>query len=190
MTNKKNGFFTFICSLIPGAGEMYMGFFKQGLSLMGLFALVIVVSSFYPLDRLIFLLPLIWFYSFFHVHHLRSLPPEEFYNIEDQFLFVPETIVSATESICKNKKIIAIILIVIGAVQLFGVGMDFLSWITPDFLSRYVWMIQDIVPRLIIAALIVYIGLRMIKGSKQKELLYENQDEEYEEGVEEDDTEQ
>ena len=35
MTRKKNGFWTFVCSLVPGAGEMYMGFFKQGLSLMG-----------------------------------------------------------------------------------------------------------------------------------------------------------
>lgn len=87
MANKKNGFWTFIFSLIPGAGEMYMGFFKQGLSLMGLCAIVSIVASFLGIEELMILLPLIWFYSFFHVHHLRSLPPEEFHALEDKILF-------------------------------------------------------------------------------------------------------
>lgn len=30
MQKQKKGFLLFISSLIPGAGEMYMGFFKQG----------------------------------------------------------------------------------------------------------------------------------------------------------------
>ena len=34
MQKQKKGFLLFISSLIPGAGEMYMGFFKQGISIM------------------------------------------------------------------------------------------------------------------------------------------------------------
>ena len=34
---KKNKFFTFIFSLLPGAAEMYMGFMKNGLSMMVMF---------------------------------------------------------------------------------------------------------------------------------------------------------
>ena len=37
MTKQKKGLLLFICSLIPGAGEMYMGFFKQGISIMLMF---------------------------------------------------------------------------------------------------------------------------------------------------------
>ena len=37
MKKQKHGFWVFIFSLIPGAGEMYMGFKKQGLSIMLLF---------------------------------------------------------------------------------------------------------------------------------------------------------
>ena len=37
MSRKKSKGWTFICSLLPGAGEMYMGFMKQGVSIMGLF---------------------------------------------------------------------------------------------------------------------------------------------------------
>ena len=39
MRHKKNRFWTFLFSLFPGAGEMYMGFMKQGVSLMTLFLL-------------------------------------------------------------------------------------------------------------------------------------------------------
>ena len=69
MTRKKGGFFTFICSLLPGAGEMYMGFFKQGISIMSLFFIMIVVSSWLELGPLMFVLPVLWFYSFFHVQN-------------------------------------------------------------------------------------------------------------------------
>ena len=37
MIRKKSKGWTFICSLLPGAGEMYMGFMKQGAVLMTLF---------------------------------------------------------------------------------------------------------------------------------------------------------
>lgn len=37
MRRQRKGFLTWIASLIPGAGELYMGFEKQGVSLMILF---------------------------------------------------------------------------------------------------------------------------------------------------------
>ena len=37
MTRKKNRLITFLWSLIPGAGEMYLGFMKRGACIMGAF---------------------------------------------------------------------------------------------------------------------------------------------------------
>ena len=80
MTKKKNRLFTFFCSLIPGAGEMYLGFFKHGISVMSLFFLLLFCSGIlFP--PLMFLSPVLWFYSFFHVNHLITLTDEEFYMI-------------------------------------------------------------------------------------------------------------
>ena len=45
MTHKKSSFWRFLFSLIPGAGEMYMGFLKMGTSLMALFILLIFVPA-------------------------------------------------------------------------------------------------------------------------------------------------
>ena len=45
MTNKKNRFFTLVFSCCPGAGEMYMGLYRQGVSLMGLFFGTIALAA-------------------------------------------------------------------------------------------------------------------------------------------------
>ena len=50
MTNKKSSLWRFFFSLIPGAGEMYMGFLKMGVSLMTLFIAIIFIEEFYSLE--------------------------------------------------------------------------------------------------------------------------------------------
>ena len=80
MQKQKRGFWLFIFSLIPGAGEMYMGFKKQGISIMLLFWGAIALASITGLGWLAMFLPVIWFYSFFNVHNLKSLSEEEFYS--------------------------------------------------------------------------------------------------------------
>ena len=81
MTKQKHGFLVFIASLIPGAGEMYMGFRKQGVSIMLLFWGTFALGSMTGLDWLIFLIPVLWLYSFFNVHNLKSLSEEDFYSV-------------------------------------------------------------------------------------------------------------
>lgn len=172
MANKKSAFWTFIFSLIPGAGEMYMGFFKQGLSLMGLCALLSMVASWLHLEVLMVFLPLIWFYSFFHVHHLRSLPPDEFYAIEDRFLFFSwlnggsDVVVQERWNEVRRRRL-AVVLLLVGAVLLWNVCMDGLSWILPDAFQHMVWWMQNIIGRLVVAVAILYAGFHMLRGSKK-----------------------
>ena len=45
MRRKKSKFLTFIFSLLPGAGEMYMGFMKMGVSLMAEFFGIIFLAT-------------------------------------------------------------------------------------------------------------------------------------------------
>lgn len=166
MRNKKSAFFTFIFSLIPGAGEMYMGFFKQGLSLMGLCVLVGILGSVLGISEIILFLPLIWFYSFFHVHHLRGLPPEEFHAVEDRWLFLKDEDIDFDTNGLKNRKVFAIVLLVLGVWMLWNVCMDGLVWIMPDFLHHLIWGMQSIIPRILIALVILYVGFCMLRGKK------------------------
>ena len=65
MTNKRSKVLTFFISLIPGAGEMFLGFYKMGASIMIIFWGIVAFSNIlFP--PLFYLLPILWFYSFFH----------------------------------------------------------------------------------------------------------------------------
>ncbi|MBU5310866.1 hypothetical protein KQI38_02385 [Tissierella carlieri] len=67
ISNKK--IITLALSIIPGAGHMYLGYQKKGLVLMGGFFFAIFFMGWLQLSFLLFLLPLIWFYSFFDAFH-------------------------------------------------------------------------------------------------------------------------
>ncbi|WP_077369666.1 hypothetical protein [Anaerosalibacter sp. Marseille-P3206] len=56
-------------SIIPGAGHMYLGHQKKGLVIMGAFFFTVFFMGWLNLSFFLFILPLIWFYSFFDVLH-------------------------------------------------------------------------------------------------------------------------
>lgn len=60
---------TMALSIIPGAGHMYLGYQKKGLVIMGAFFFTIFFMGWLNLSLLLFILPLIWFYSFFDALH-------------------------------------------------------------------------------------------------------------------------
>ena len=72
-------------ALWPGAAQMYLGYMKRGVSLMGLFFLIFAIMGFLGLSFLAFLLPIIWFYAFFDSMNLRSMSYE--FLPQDDFLF-------------------------------------------------------------------------------------------------------
>ena len=83
---RKSRILTFLFALWPGAGQMYLGYMKRGVSLMGIFCLLISITGFLNLSFLFFLLPVIWFYAFFDTLNLRSmsyefLPQDDFSSI-------------------------------------------------------------------------------------------------------------
>lgn len=66
--NKKT--ITLALSVVPGAGHMYLGYQNKGLALMGGFFFSVFFMGWLGISLLLFLLPLIWFYSFFDAMHL------------------------------------------------------------------------------------------------------------------------
>jgi len=63
---------TMALSIVPGAGHMYIGYQKKGLMLMGSFFFSIFFMGWLGISLLLFLLPLIWFYSFFDAMHIAE----------------------------------------------------------------------------------------------------------------------
>ena len=171
MTRKKNGFLTFIFSLLPGAGEMYMGFFKQGMSIMAIFFLLFSISSWLELGALIFVIPVLWFYSFFHVHNLASLSDEEFYAIEDKYIFEMDN--ENTRKLVggdKGRKVLAGILILVGGIAIWNMFVDFMDGIIAISGLNFSWAIEiaDSVPRLVFSVAIIVVGVLLIRGKKKE----------------------
>lgn len=172
MSRKRNGFWTFIFSLLPGAGEMYLGFFKQGIGLMARFFLVIMLASYLNLGPLLFILPILWFYSFFHVHSLASLPDEEFYAVEDSFLgFMDSPEMRGYLSGERGRRILGTILILLGCSVIWN-GIQNFIWNLMNRISPAMGDIitnaMDDVLRCLIAVIFVYIGIQMIRGKKKE----------------------
>ena len=169
MQKQKRGFWLFIFSLIPGAGEMYMGFKKQGLSIMLLFWGVFAVGSFTGMDWLIFLIPIIWFYSFFNVHNLKSLSEEEFYSIEDSYVFHMDELAGDVSSLVSHhRKLAAILLIIFGASILWNNVVDFFYMILPDYLADILGNFAYHLPQLVIAVCIILAGIYILTRKKDE----------------------
>ena len=167
MQKQKRGFWLFIFSLIPGAGEMYMGFKKQGISIMLLFWGVFAVGSCTGMDWLIFLIPIIWFYSFFNVHNLKSLSEEEFYSVEDSYVLHMDKLLGDVDTLLSHhRKLTAIILIVFGASILWNNLVDFFYMILPGYLAEVLGSLAYHLPQLVIAVAIIFAGIYILTRKK------------------------
>lgn len=175
MRKRKNRFLLFCCSLMPGAGEMYLGFMKMGVSLMSVFVLAFMIAGFSGLGILSAIAAVIWFYSFFHANNLGGLSVEELNSVEDNYLFIDldDANVFKSSITGKYRKGMAFVLIIIGISMLWDVVCDALyDVLGKELYYRYFReisnMISNHLPRLIIGIVIIWIGLKLIRGKKEE----------------------
>lgn len=170
MKKKKNRFWLFILSLWPGAGHMYMGFMKMGLSFMLGFMVLLIVVSITNIGALTVLPITLYVYSFFHANNIGGLDDENFMAMEDTYLFGLDGIGNRQVKVDqKSKKIIAVVLIVIGLYMLWNLAFELLrgllGWDNPILKAIYYFM-RDDVPRAVIAIAIIWFGVVLLRGKK------------------------
>lgn len=166
---KKSGFLTFIFSLMPGAGEMYLGFMKMGVSLMGIFFAVFTIAAALNIGALLAINALLWFYSFFHVHNLAGLPDEEFLNTKDEYLFSMDMIFRLEKkNVEKYRSVIAVALIIVGILLLWNGMKNFLVGYLPDTILYVISRLEHTIPQMLAGIGIIAGGFYMIKGKKEE----------------------
>ena len=167
---KRNGFFTFIFSFMPGAAEMYMGFLKQGASLMAIFLLGFALPNFLGLHDFNFVtVILVWFYAFFHAHNLAKQCDDVFYELKDGFIW--EEFMNGRNIRVSNptlRKWGSIILIVIGVIMLWKNFSSVVYNFIPERIWNYVYPVMDKIPQIAIALVIIVIGFKLIAGKKEE----------------------
>ncbi|MCM1088985.1 MAG: hypothetical protein NC419_12580 [Muribaculaceae bacterium] len=189
MRRKKNRFLLFWWSLIPGAGQMYLGFMKMGVSLLVMGALGMMITGWLKIGILSFIPIVVWIYSFFHANNLGGLSDEEFYQVEDVYLFGldGDNAENLKNSLVgKYRKAAALILILLGISMLWDVVCDILYKILGNelynrYFRNFAWGVGDNVPRLIFGIVVIWFGLKLIQGKKEELDLLEQEEDKYHE---------
>lgn len=164
MKQKRSGFLTFWISMIPGAGQMFLGFFKEGVSLMTLFFGICGLASWLYIDALYFFNVIVWIYAFFDALNKNSMPDEQFAQMEDHYLFIDSMEDFKGFSISKHRKWVAVGLIVIG---LYLLGNNIISMMASfGFAISYELhrLLTRYLPQMIVSIVIIAIGIRLMAG--------------------------
>lgn len=167
MTNKKNRFFTLVFSCCPGAGEMYMGLYKQGVSLLSAFCAIAAIAFWLNWEELLLALPVIWCYSFFHTHNLRHMTEEAFAEVEDDFFFANYIGYRPDWQLAeKHRRLLGVILLILGLSVLWKTGINLLG--TFLYVPEFLWRFGYTIPQIAVACIILYFALCLMKGTKEE----------------------
>lgn len=154
---KKNGFFTFCFSFIPGAGQMYQNYMKRGLSIMCLAGVLLIFATL--LETVIFVVPflVVMAYSFFDTYNIRGLIGTE-QQVEDEFILK-----GIDFDKIKQNRLLGIGIILIGIYLLlnnvlYGIAIDTnIRW-----LINFIRAVRTYFPSIIVSLITIGIGTKMI----------------------------
>lgn len=157
---KKNAFLTFIFACIPGAGQMYYGYMKRGLSMITFFCLFIMAGTL--VDVLVVGSVIVWMYSFFDtydlVRHLAAGDPKE-----DGLLLV-DNFDDVKKLIPQHTKLVGWGLIGFGVWALYDLLIG--NWVyrilTNVLGYGYAWDVINGIPNLVVGGLLVFAGFKLL----------------------------
>ena len=164
--NKKNGFWLFVTSCLSGCGQMYQGYMKRGLSLLLAFFILLAIAGFLGFGALAFFLPVIWLYAFFDSYNLRgqlaggTAQP-------DAYLFGLSDMDSQqmNELLHKRHSLVGWVLVIFGGYMLWDTALVQMSFLHDTWLYS---LLRYDMPRLVLTAGIIALGLWFIRGPKAK----------------------
>jgi hypothetical protein len=155
---KSKSIATFL-SIFPGAGHLYLGLQKRGIQLMAAFLFSIYILDILRLGIFLFLIPIIWFYSFFDAMQKVSRYGEE--EIED---------VPIISYLINHQKWVGIGLVVLGVYYLI---MNVVIPVFAPMLSNIIqidlmYWVQSYFQTGIVCVLLIGGGIKLLSGSKHK----------------------
>ncbi len=176
MRFKRNGFLTFCFACIPGAGQMFLGFMKRGISLMTIFFGIIALAILFRTDLLLFAVPVVWFYSFFDTMNKNALTIEELNELPDRFLWIEDEDLHLFSK-QKFRMVVAVALIVIGVYSLLQMLWDILGEALGGEIPS--WLYGGIFydgPRILFSVAIIAVGIYLMGVRKPKQIEEDEED--------------
>lgn len=171
---KKNGILTFLFAFVPGAGQMYQGYMKRGLSLITLLFLCIMAGML--LEPLVLTALIVWMYSFFDTFNLRAqfiagtAPADDYlvhFNTKDARL---------TLFFRDSHKLVGWALIALGAMVAYQniimrvLGDVMWRWGRNSPFFRAVYLMLDELPEVVVCVALIICGVWLVRGPKGKKV--------------------
>ncbi|CAH1217157.1 hypothetical protein PAECIP111890_04536 [Paenibacillus sp. JJ-223] len=144
-----------LLSAFPGAGHLYLGLQKRGIQLMFLFLGSIYVLDLLRLSVFLFMIPLIWFYSFFDGLQCSSRYGRE--PLNDQPIL---------KDWVRHQRLIGFGIVLMGAYYLtIRLIIPQLNELFPDFFVTY--EINSYINTIIVSLLLIGGGLKLLFGKQR-----------------------
>ena len=172
---KKNGILTFLFAFVPGAGQMYQGYMKRGLSLITLFFLCIMAGMLL-LEPLVLTALIVWMYSFFDTFNLRAQIGAGTAPEDDYLVHINWKNQRMQEFMMDSHKLLGWGLIVLGALVAYqNILMNTLGDIvwrwgknSPFFRALYLMLEQ--LPQIVVCVALIICGVWLVRGPKGKKV--------------------
>lgn len=171
---KKNGILTFLFAFVPGAGQMYQGYMKRGLSLITMFCLFIMAGAMTGLDPLIVGCLIVYMYSFFDTFNLRAQIMADNAPADDYLVHINWKDKRMQQFMMDSHKLLGWGLIALGGLvayeniimRVFGDVMW--RWGQNNPVFRAIYLMLDELPQIVTCVALIVCGLWLVRGPKGK----------------------
>ena len=170
----KNGILTFLFAFCPGAGQMYQGYMKRGLSLITMFCLFIMAGALTGLDPLIVGCLIVWMYSFFDTFNLRAQIGAGTAPADDYLVHINWQDKRMEQFMMDSHKLLGWGLIALGALVAYQniimrvLGDVMWRWGQDNPVFRAIYLMLDALPQIVVCVALIVCGMWLVRGPKNK----------------------
>lgn len=167
---QKNGILTFLFAFIPGAGQMYQGYMKRGLSLILMCCAICMVAAL--ISPAAFFLIVVWMYSFFDTFNLRAQIATGTAPTDDYLVHFDPKDKRLVQMMLDSHKLVGWTLIVFGVLIAYeNILMNALNdlmwrWGQNNPFFRAFYLVMDQLPQVVVCVALIVCGIWLVKGPK------------------------
>lgn len=164
----KNGLLTLLFAFIPGAGQMYQGYMKRGLSLMLMCCAIGVLAMLFAPIALF--LMLVFMYSFFDTLNLRAQIALGNAPADDYLVHLDPKDKRLARLLLDSHKLVGWLLIAFGALIAYQnlimntLGDLVYRWGHSSPVFRALYLVMDSLPDVVVCVVLIVCGVWLVKG--------------------------
>lgn len=164
----KNGLLTLLFAFIPGAGQMYQGYMKRGLSLMLMCCVIGVLAVLF--SPIALFLMLVFMYSFFDTLNLRAQIALGNAPADDYLVHLDPKDKRLARLLLDSHKLVGWLLIAFGALIAYQnlimntLGDLVYRWGHSSPVFRALYLVMDSLPDVVVCVVLIVCGVWLVKG--------------------------